>query len=68
MDHWWITSNGGEPLIQDEFDEERLNITDLDVKSAITRLTFRATVKLTFKLKHHLNLSRQRIKSRTQQA
>ena len=64
MEHYWITNNGQDPLYEQEFDE-RLNITEHDVKRAISKLTLRATVSITAKLKRKLNQSRQRIKSRS---
>ena len=58
-----MTKNGEEPLAQ-EFADERFNVTDMDVRSAITSMTFRGTARLTAKLKTNLKKSRQRIMSR----
>ncbi|CAD8118493.1 unnamed protein product [Paramecium sonneborni] len=62
MDHPFITLNGEEPLIEQEFSDENFFISENEISKALSKVTIRATVRVFAKLRQKLNQSRQRIK------
>ena len=61
--HPWVTDNGVNPL-ENYMEEEGFELSEKEIHNAITKISFRATVMLTYKLKQSLNRTRSRILQR----
>ena len=61
--HPWVTDNGVNQL-ENYLEEADFELSDKEIKNAITKITFRATIMLTYKLKKSLNRTRSKIMQR----
>ena len=61
--HPWVTDNGVNQL-ENYLEEADFERSDKEIKNAITKITFRATIMLTYKLKKSLNRTRSKIMQR----
>eukprot|EP01017_Pseudomicrothorax_dubius_P023047 TRINITY_DN24764_c0_g1_i2.p1 TRINITY_DN24764_c0_g1~~TRINITY_DN24764_c0_g1_i2.p1 ORF type:complete len:165 (-),score=22.15 TRINITY_DN24764_c0_g1_i2:46-540(-) len=59
MSHPWVTNNGKEPL-ENNFAGQKFEITEADIKNAVSVVKFRATITLVSKMQKKLKHVRQR--------
>lgn len=63
QNHPWVTDNGQNPL-ENYLIEDVFEVSDKEIKNAMTKISFRASIMLTYRLKKNLDRTRSRIMQR----